>query len=85
MKKTVAPTKKEVKVTPELTPESPEAAKEQAKTVRVIMNMAMLLVVLSIAYSTYRIMMGTSEITSWIWLIPQVIFAAGVLIKQFTK
>lgn len=51
----------------------------------IIISIGMLLVVLSIAYSTYRILTGTDDIVAWVMLIPQALFAAYVLVKQFTK
>lgn len=81
--KTTTPT-----TTPKPAAEVP--AKKEQKTKgksfgNVIMDLGMLLVVLSIAYSTYRILTGTSSIVSWIFLIPQACFAAYILVKQFVK
>lgn len=51
----------------------------------IIISIGMLLVVISIAYSTYRILTGTNDIVAWAMLIPQALFAAYVLVKQFIK
>lgn len=51
----------------------------------IIISIGMLLVVLSIAYSTYRVFTGTSDIIAHIMIIPQSLFASSVLVKQFIK
>lgn len=51
----------------------------------IIISIGMLLVVLSIAYSTYRILTGTDDIFAWVMLIPQALFGSYVLVKQFIK
>lgn len=51
----------------------------------IIISIVMLLVVISIAYSTYRILTGTDDLVAWIMLIPQALYASFVLVKQFIK
>jgi len=51
----------------------------------IIISIVMLLVVISIAYSTYRILTGTDDLVAWVMIIPQALFAAFVLVKQFIK
>lgn len=50
-----------------------------------IISISMLLVVISIAYSTYRILTGTNDIVAWALIVPQALFASYILVKKFTK
>lgn len=59
------------------------AAKEQRKSG--IMGIGLLLVVVSIAYSTSVIFIGADSFASKLSLIPQALFAAITLFKAFSK
>lgn len=50
-----------------------------------IVGISLLLVVLSIAYTTTVIFMGTDGIEAKILTTPQIIFAVVLALKQFTK
>ena len=50
-----------------------------------IVGISLLLVVLSIAYTTKVIFMGTDGIEAKILTTPQIIFAVVLALKQFTK
>jgi hypothetical protein len=45
----------------------------------------MLLVVGSIAFSSYIVYFGTTDLVAKIMLVPQITFALGVLVYKFTK
>lgn len=51
----------------------------------VILGIGLLLVVVSIAYSTSVIFIGVDSLASRIALLPQVIFAFGILVFAFSK
>jgi len=50
-----------------------------------LVKLFMLLVVISIAYSTYVVTAGTDGIIPTVLVIPQAVFATGILIKKFTS
>ena len=50
-----------------------------------IVGISLLLVVLSIAYTTTVIFMGTDGIEAKVLTTPQIIFAVVLALKQFTK
>lgn len=52
---------------------------------RAILGIGLLLVVVSITYSTAVIFIGVNSIESRIALAPQVVFAVTILIKAFSK
>ena len=68
-----------------------KAAKAEARQSKansfgsIIISISMLLVVLSIAYSTYRILTGTNDIIAWALTAPQALFASYILVKKFIK
>lgn len=62
-----------------------KAAKNSNDKANGIIGLLMLLVVLSIAYSTYVVWFGTTGLVPKVLLAPQLIFAAVVLIKKFNK
>ena len=62
-----------------------KAAKITNNKANGIIGLLMLLVVLSIAYSTYVVWFGTTGLTAKILLAPQLVFAAVILIKKFNK
>lgn len=51
----------------------------------VIINLGLLLIVLSIAYSTTVIMTATEDIIPKILVLPQALYASWVIVKKFTK
>lgn len=58
---------------------------KQPKDFSKALNLLLLLVVLSIAFSTYVVYFGTTSMTAKIMLVPQALFAAIVAVRQFTK
>ena len=63
-----------------------KATNRKPKNIRdKIVGISLLLVVLSIAYTTTVIFMGTDGIEAKILTTPQIIFAVVLALKQFTK
>ena len=62
-----------------------KAAKNSNNKANGIIGLLMLLVVLSIAYSTYVVWFGTTGLVPKVMLAPQIVFAAVILIKKFNK
>lgn len=62
-----------------------KAAKKNGKKGNGIIGLLLLIVVISIAYSTYVVWFGTTGLAAKIMLVPQTIFAAVVLIWKFNK
>ncbi len=61
---------------------------DKAKKVRnftPVLSLLMLLVVVSIAFSSYVVYFGTSGLIPKIMLVPQALFAATIAISKFTK
>jgi hypothetical protein len=59
--------------------------KENSAFKSAIIGVGMLLAVISIAYSTAVIALGTEGITPLVMVAPQAILALGIAIRQFTK
>ena len=57
----------------------------KAKNKNAILGIGLLLVVVSIAYSTTVIFIGVNSIESKIALLPQTVFALAILIKAFSR
>lgn len=62
-----------------------KTTKKQAKKANGIIGLLLLLVVLSVAYSSYVVWFGTTGLVPKIMLAPQLIFAAAVLVWKFNK
>lgn len=62
-----------------------KAAKKNGNKASGIIGLLLLIVVISIAYSTYVVWFGTTGLAPKIMLVPQTIFAAAVLIWKFNK
>ena len=71
--------------TTDKTERSNKAAKKPKNISDKIVGISLLLVVLSIAYTTTVIFMGTDGIEAKILTTPQIIFAVVLALKQFTK
>lgn len=52
---------------------------------RVIINTGLLLIVLSIAYSSYTVWFGTDGLAPKVLIAPQIVFAAVILVNKFNK
>lgn len=75
---------KNTKPTTEATVKKP-VKKQDSAFKSAIMGICLLLAVISIAYSTAVIALGTEGITPLIMIAPQAILALGIAIRQFTK
>lgn len=64
---------------------APKQTKNKGKKGNGILGMLMLLVVLSIAYSSYVVWFGTTGLVPKIMLAPQMTFAAAIAIYAFWK
>ena len=64
---------------------SDKATKKPKNISAKIVGISLLLVVLSIAYTTTVIFMGTDGIEAKVLTTPQIIFAVVLALKQFTK
>lgn len=62
-----------------------KVANKQGNKANGIIGLLLLVVVLSIAYSTYVVWFGTTGLVPKIMLAPQMIFAAAVLVWKFNK
>lgn len=62
-----------------------KAAKKQGNKASGIIGVLLLLVVLSIAFSSYIVWFGTQGLASKIMLAPQIVFAAVVLVWKFSN
>lgn len=71
--------------TTDKTERSNKATKKPKNISAKIVGISLLLVVLSIAYTTTVIFMGTDGIEAKILTTPQIIFAVVLALKQFTK
>lgn len=73
---------KKIKVSSD-TPKTPSKKVEATKNG--IIGMMLLLVVTSIAFSSYTVWFGVDGVVSKAMLTPQILFAVCVLIKKFNK
>lgn len=62
-----------------------KAAKKNGKKGNGIIGMLLLLVVISVAYSTYVVWFGTTGLAPKIMLAPQMLFVAAALLYSFWK
>lgn len=54
-------------------------------TLQLFQGTAMLLVTVSISFSSYVVIMGVDDIVSKILIVPQLLFAVITLFRKFTK
>lgn len=64
---------------------APKQSKTKGNKRNGIIGMLLLLVVMSVAYSSYVVWFGTTGLVPKIMLAPQMIFAAAVLVWKFNK
>ncbi len=62
-----------------------KSKKAQESISNVIMGLGLFAVVLSIAYSSTVIVIGTDDIAPKVLIAPQVIFASWIAVKKFTN